>query len=50
MNPGDESDTVGQYRPVCRSRVWESSIPDRWLERLEWRNELRELANMLIGS
>ena len=27
----------------------ESSIPDRWLERLEWRNELRELADILIG-
>jgi ADP-ribosylglycohydrolase len=51
MNLGDESDTVGQLSASLRGAGYgENSVPDLWLERLEWRNELRELADMLIGS
>ncbi len=51
VNLGDDADTVGAVTGQLAGAVYgENSIPDRWLERLEWRNELKELAEMLIGS
>lgn len=51
VNLGDDADTVGAVTGQLAGAVYgESSIPDRWLERLEWRNELRELADRLIRS
>jgi ADP-ribosyl-[dinitrogen reductase] hydrolase len=50
VNLGDDADTVGAVTGQLAGAVYgESSIPDRWLDRLAWRNELRELAEMLIG-
>ena len=51
VNLGDDADTVGAVTGQLAGAVYgESSIPERWLERLEWRNELKELAHLLIGS
>lgn len=51
VNLGDDADTVGAVTGQFAGAVYgEGSIPDRWMERLEWRNELREMAVMLIGS
>ena len=51
VNLGDDADTVGAVTGQLAGAVYgESSIPDRWLDRLAWRIELKELAEMLIGS
>jgi ADP-ribosyl-[dinitrogen reductase] hydrolase len=48
VNLGNDADTVGAVSGQLAGAVYgESSIPDRWLERLEWRNELGELADRL---
>ena len=49
MNLGDDADTVGAVTGQFAGAVYgASSIPDRWLERLAWRNEVAELAGQLI--
>jgi ADP-ribosyl-[dinitrogen reductase] hydrolase len=46
VNLGDDADSVGAVTGQLAGAVYgEASIPKRWLERLERRNELRELAN-----
>lgn len=51
VNLGDDADTVGAVTGQLAGAIYgESSIPDRWLDRLAWRNEIKELAEMLIGS
>ena len=50
VNLGDDADTVGAVTGQFAGAVYgESGIPDRWLKRIEWRNELKELADMLIA-
>jgi ADP-ribosyl-[dinitrogen reductase] hydrolase len=51
VNLGDDADTVGAVTGQLAGAVYgESSVPERWLDRLEWRNELKELAHLLIDS
>jgi ADP-ribosylglycohydrolase len=51
VNLGDDADTVGAVTGQLAGAVYgESSIPDRWLDHLAWRNEMKGLAKMLIGS
>ena len=51
VNLGDDSDTVGAVTGQLAGALYgESSIPERWLDRLEWRDELKELAHRLIDS
>lgn len=50
VNLGDDSDTVGAVAGQLAGAVYgESGIPERWLERLAWRNELRRLAEALLA-
>jgi len=50
VNLGDDADTVGAVTGQLAGAAYgENSIPERWLRRLAWRNELREMADMLIG-
>jgi len=49
INLGDDADTVGAVTGQLAGAIYgESGIPDRWLDRLAWRNELREMAEKLI--
>jgi ADP-ribosyl-[dinitrogen reductase] hydrolase len=51
VNLGGDADTVGAVTGQFAGAVYgESSIPNRWLKRLAWRNDIRELADLLIGS
>jgi ADP-ribosyl-[dinitrogen reductase] hydrolase len=49
VNLGDDADTVGAVAGQFAGAAYgESGIPHRWLDRLEWRRELRELAESLV--
>jgi ADP-ribosyl-[dinitrogen reductase] hydrolase len=51
VNLGDDADTVGAVAGQLAGAVYgEGGIPDRWLKRLAWRDELRELAGVRIDS
>jgi ADP-ribosyl-[dinitrogen reductase] hydrolase len=51
VNFGDDADTVGAVGGQLAGAIYgENGIPPRWLERLAWRIELRELAQELIHS
>ena len=51
VNFGDDADTVGAVAGQLAGAIYgENGIPPRWLERLAWRIELRELAQELIHS
>jgi ADP-ribosyl-[dinitrogen reductase] hydrolase len=51
VNLGDDADTVGAVTGQLAGAMYgKNSIPERWLERLEWRNELEEMARLLMGS
>jgi ADP-ribosyl-[dinitrogen reductase] hydrolase len=50
VNLGDDADTVGAVTGQLAGAIYgEQSIPERWLERLAWRSELREIAVTLTG-
>lgn len=49
VNLGDDADTVGAVTGQLGDAIYgESSIPERWLKPLAWRDEVREMAESLI--
>jgi ADP-ribosyl-[dinitrogen reductase] hydrolase len=51
VNLGDDADTVGAVTGQLAGAIYgQGNIPDRWLDRLEWRNELKDLACRLTAS
>jgi ADP-ribosyl-[dinitrogen reductase] hydrolase len=50
-NLGDDSDTVGAVTGQLAGAIWRHrSIPDRWLEKVAWREHLIERAETLLEA
>lgn len=51
VNLGDDADTVGAVTGQIAGAAWGvESVPDRWLEKLAWRERISELASGLAGD
>jgi ADP-ribosyl-[dinitrogen reductase] hydrolase len=50
VNLGDDADTVGAITGQLAGAIWGlSSIPDRWLSQLAWREQLIGVAEALYA-
>ena len=51
VNLGDDADSVGAVAGQVAGAIWgASAIPDRWLEKLAWRDRLTALADALFET
>ena len=51
VNLGDDADTTGAVCGQLAGAAWgREGIPDEWLSRLAWRDQIEELANDLIAA
>ena len=50
VNLGDDADTVGAVAGQIAGRIYgENGIPEEWLDRLAWRDRIRDLARQLYA-
>ena len=51
VNLGDDADTVGAVAGQLAGAMYgEEGIPQRWLEKLAWREQIRKIATVLVRA